>query len=600
MSKVQEDTPDGIIFIEGDQGVPTEYLNNPFAGLSFRAASDVVQLLESGGGGDCPCSGGLYEADDVTIPKGGGDATSKGSKDSGKDGKAFEADFKKALDMLKLRYRASTGRGALWDIEPIGPGWHRLIKDRQTNLKVTGTRWLFSNSVALKYAIDELNPMVIRGTLTKDDAAKRLITALRKSLVGQRLGDATFTKPKSLRIQKQIMDAVKAKDKAKLKQLMVASNFGTKRFGRSFKITSVKLPWGTDLKNYINKACVWITGATLKGQTRLKAAATIKKDQRDGSLSFAFRSTSAKPGLPYHAARVDRLSESKMIGKAQHSASVLQRDKAMRFMPADKIRQSIKGASTNAGRSLNRVYNKTEAELRRVLREWQSDELDLDEARLQSSDVFKEAYSSIRDIARRASGLTEMGQAGDEFREEQKWFRSAVRSELKYWNNFLDEIDEGKVTGGAIDKRVEHYVRALRFMYEAARVQSMPDNVLLYWMGPPKDDPTICKGCAYMMENSPYTKGSIPAVPRDGATSCLTNCRHRIVVRVAESFGGIVERERRIPSRKKMLRELRELKGGRRLGASKARGRARNPFQGDRLTGRRIDLRGVLREGNHP
>ncbi len=180
------------------------------------------------------------------------------------------------------------------------------------------------------------------------------------------------------------------------------------------------------------------------------------------------------------------------------------------------------------------------------------------------------------------------------FREEEQWFRDSVREEVRYFHAFMQDIQEGRVDAIGIERRIDAYVRAHRFMYESARIQAMPNNVLLYWRGPRKnEDPKVCEGCEFMMENSPYPKDTIPAVPRDGSTPCLTNCRHRIWVRVVEDRNDVIRRRNILERRDKLVRELKRIKESRGRGRAlpQTRGRERNPFAGTRLTTHRAPRR---------
>jgi len=303
------------------------------------------------------------------------------------------------------------------------------------------------------------------------------------------------------------------------------------------------------------------------------------------------------------------IAEGKAIGGAQMAANVGARDVALRQRYAGTLhgtteqRRIMRLAAKNAMRALKPRIAETARLLARLMDRWTGGHITTGRMRNESATALRKAYEEARQVGRRASGLARMKSAGvpDRVqREEERWFRDAVREELGYWHRFLDEIRRGEVTERRLGERLEDYVRSIRFMFEAARVQAMPDNVLLHWVGPKKTDPNICEGCQLMMEWTPFTKETIPAVPRDGSTPCLSNCRHRIVVRVARNYNDVIRRKNQLdrmvvetrgrPSssspRAKMVRKLQEVKdeahGGRRRG-KKLKGRAGNPFKGERL-----------------
>jgi hypothetical protein len=209
------------------------------------------------------------------------------------------------------------------------------------------------------------------------------------------------------------------------------------------------------------------------------------------------------------------LDEGKAIGTALMKANVGERDLSMRYLPRQHIKDTLQRASANAPAALAQVYTDHRGALLGVVNGFATGRIDRNEARVRSSKLIRESYEKVREIARRASAVDTLAHEGHVYAEEEKWFRSAVREEVGYFHAFLEDVRAQRARN--IPERVEAYVKALRFMYEAARVQAMPDNVLLYWTGPRQaQDEHVCDGCEYLMERSPFTKDNIPAVPRDG------------------------------------------------------------------------------------
>lgn len=275
-----------------------------------------------------------------------------------------------------------------------------------------------------------------------------------------------------------------------------------------------------------------------------------------------------------------QLLEGKAIGTALMKANVGERDLSMRHLPRQRVKDALQKASQNAPAALAQVYASTRGTLLGVANRFAGGKLSRDEARVRSAKLLRDAYERVREIARRASAVDQLAHEGHVYAEEERWFRSAVREEVGYFHAFLEDVRRGRAPH--IAERVEGYVRALRFMYEAARIQAMPDNVLLYWTGPRQSqDEHVCDGCEYLMERSPFTKDNIPAVPRDGMTQCLTNCRHRILVRVVRDLNEVVRRRAVLGRRESMIRKLEEMKEEAGLGrrVPKTTGLARDPFK---------------------
>lgn len=305
--------------------------------------------------------------------------------------------------------------------------------------------------------------------------------------------------------------------------------------------------------------------------------------------------------------RLARTDEGKAIGTGKLTGDVHARDAALRQVPNTQLRTSVRLGGINVARDLAPVEEEARKSLGLLMRMWLRGRLTEEKAMLEMSKRWREAYERVREIGRRASGLDKLPVSKEILREEEEWFRSYIREELRLWHVFMEEIREGRVGGvdeflagvssGRLFQRFEAYLRALRAMYEAARVYALPRDVLIYWMGPKRDDPRICEGCVYMMERSPFPKDKLPAVPRDGSTVCLTNCRHRVVLRVSKTLNEVQRRRDALPARSEMVRDLERIREakhgthrqarGREIARELVRPRSVNPFVGQPLPPRR-------------
>jgi len=302
------------------------------------------------------------------------------------------------------------------------------------------------------------------------------------------------------------------------------------------------------------------------------------------------------------AALLESLTEGKAVGTSFLGGDVAERDRRLRPQIRANVRYHVKQAGVNAMRDMKPVIREARKDIGDLLRGYLAGTVSYKQLQEDSAGHWMIAYSKIRDIGRKASAVERFTPAPQTLAEEERWFRGAVREELGYWQLFMEEVQRRKGRESFDEARVwqrfENYVKALRFMYESARIVSLPPQVLLYWMGPKPNDPKqkgrICPGCVYMMERSPFTKATIPAVPRDGSTSCLTNCRHRVVMRVAHPI-DVQKREQTLPKRKMMVESLKRIQEadhgpGRKERArnlakrlARQRPKAQNPFRGKRM-----------------
>lgn len=112
---------------------------------------------------------------------------------------------------------------------------------------------------------------------------------------------------------------------------------------------------------------------------------------------------------------------------------------------------------------------------------------------------------------------------------DSKYLDSAMKEEMGYFEKFLDAVvsDSGTMP---YDRRLRMYQDTLEAFFQSGRVLGMPDNTVIRWVGPV--DGRKCKSCTYLVNNGPYTKQTLPTVPRAGMTLCRSNCRDRLLVSV--------------------------------------------------------------------
>lgn len=253
-------------------------------------------------------------------------------------------------------------------------------------------------------------------------------------------------------------------------------------------------------------------------------------------------------------AKLSKVSDSPTLFKRMNSFSTRYR----RFVRQSYNLSSKKFRLTTAkfGKRIKDLYKK-----------YKEDKISLNDFRRQSVRVFEEAYKSAWNFGKESSGVYKLlKRVRKVSREEESWFRSAVRSELEYWNNFLDELGKNKEWKGKRyrpEERIEMYIKTIQFMYQSSRVANLPNNVLLFWYPKRKrSGGPMCPGCQYMVNNSPFPADIMPTVPRAGDTPCLYRCVHRVVVRVS-TVKAVKRRRAQLPSKQEMLKDLHGFMGKR-------------------------------------
>jgi hypothetical protein len=150
------------------------------------------------------------------------------AEDWGSVGKKFEDTFSAACKLVGLKFQKNTKTGKSWDIHPTGDGWERLYSEKDVNIKVAGTKWMFGSSDLTKILPWENKPE----DFDVEKAAKKVKRVVNK--LG--IPDVVFLKPKDKDIQQKITDAVRAKDIEALDKLMVKKNFNAEKLGRGYTV----------------------------------------------------------------------------------------------------------------------------------------------------------------------------------------------------------------------------------------------------------------------------------------------------------------------------------------------------------------------------
>jgi hypothetical protein len=231
----------------------------------------------------------------------------------------------------------------------------------------------------------------------------------------------------------------------------------------------------------------------------------------------------------------DDLAEGKSIGTADLDDLALLQDIARK--KDHNLVQFAKERKTGSGvgkRKLKQVQQRTEAGLRKLIDQWDDQELDEKQFRKQATKLMRQAWRDVFLAGVRAGGTKSSGLRGKDDPMallgpgDDKWLKSAVRHEMGFFNKLLDAIVTNDYVM-PIPRRVKMYVKALDSFYDSARIISLPKNVIIHWAGP--RGANMCPSCEFLFDNSPYTAANLPTTPRSGATMCLTNCRDWLYIR---------------------------------------------------------------------
>ena len=134
--------------------------------------------------------------------------------DAGATGKEFEILFKQGLEMVGLEH--STDREKGWDIKS-GGGWKRGLSNKPINIKVSTAVWAFSAS--------ELYEMLPWDKMPESYDLDKAAAKVKRFLNKRGINKVIFLKPKDITVQKNIVRAVRQKDKKALNDIFKGKNF---------------------------------------------------------------------------------------------------------------------------------------------------------------------------------------------------------------------------------------------------------------------------------------------------------------------------------------------------------------------------------------
>lgn len=256
------------------------------------------------------------------------------------------------------------------------------------------------------------------------------------------------------------------------------------------------------------------------------------------------------------------LTEGKAVGTAKEADLVLlDKDRTMHaILHPEKFAKERKGGADTGRKKLKAVQEVVEPLLNKFVRYYQRDQIDEAELRKQVIATLKKAWKEVFIAGVRASGVPGQGSGKALVQlttEDQKWMKSAMQHEMRFANKMLDAI-VNETYKMPLPKRIHMYVRTLESFYDSARVIGLPATVAIHWIVP-KHDGRVCDSCQYLSEQSPYSKRTLPTVPRSGLTQCLSNCRDRLLVRVVDRDAALALHESR-PRRSTHISRLRRIR----------------------------------------
>ena len=97
-----------------------------------------------------------------------------------------------------------------------------------------------------------------------------------------------------------------------------------------------------------------------------------------------------------------------------------------------------------------------------------------------------------------------------------------VAKEMKFMTKFAEDVVSG---GGSMNytRRLNMYIESLVALFTAGKMAFIPEDSIIYWLL--GDTDKHCETCVSISARSPYTKRTLPTVPKAGDTQCLSHCK---------------------------------------------------------------------------
>ena len=235
-----------------------------------------------------------------------------------------------------------------------------------------------------------------------------------------------------------------------------------------------------------------------------------------------------------------------VLSRSYKKESIDEASKFLSVASLNPIRRAFTSIqSVLSGNVLNRssMYGQSVEMINKAMGNYQSaiDNLvgDLESGRLSPEEAlsrFKVTAENSYRVAYLAGGY----RAGNPFYrdlgitpEDTSQVGGAMNFESGFWQDFQRDIKDKSYPRERVETRAKMYGDAIYSQYWNGYTAGLPDTTELAWI---MGDAEHCEDCENMAANSPYTKASLPTVPRAGDTRCLSNCKCRILELVNEDI----------------------------------------------------------------
>jgi very-short-patch-repair endonuclease len=134
---------------------------------------------------------------------------------------------------------------------------------------------------------------------------------------------------------------------------------------------------------------------------------------------------------------------------------------------------------------------------------------------------LKQAHKVAFELGRQAAGLSKNDAKVSGDSQAEKLFDTMLGKEVSSFIDFLSRIEPEKGQR-EFTKGAEAYAKAVYSSFEAGRTQAAPGLSVFHWHLEPQASKTgPCPDCVLIAKYSPYTRETLPSVPKGGLTRCF-------------------------------------------------------------------------------
>lgn len=274
---------------------------------------------------------------------------------------------------------------------------------------------------------------------------------------------------------------------------------------------------------------------------------SLVKSLMESRLSYSYADAVAVHNVLQYLSEGKALASiPKNLFQGSTTAALMVRDTHTDFK---KAQASIK-ASTKKSAVVRQ--NQARDQFAKYLRWLQEDQITFSQFEKEVKGVLQDLYMDLYYLGAKGSGVYLGQHSGGELTDDDlEMISSMLGQEKRYLYDLLQGIKNGSIDNPMA--RFDNYVKSSEFVFNNSLVTNLHPASIIYW----SRERDACQECVLIDSWSPFTKFTIPCMPKSGQTRCLHNCRCTVTIREG-TMQKVAEISKGSYSSKYMLELLRQ------------------------------------------